>query len=119
MLAGDAITLALVTVFGFASHGTIETAGTRILATYIPLLVSWFLISPYLGVYNPTKVCKLRQMWRPFWAMVLSGPFAGWLRGVWLNTPVLPIFVIILGGVSALSILLWRLIYFLIFCRQR
>jgi len=111
LIIGDAITLALVTAVGFASHGTLETAGTRMLTTYVPLLVSWFLIAPYLGVYNLEPVADIRQLWRPFWAMVLAAPFAAWMRGAWLGTAILPLFVVVLGGFSALAIIVWRLLY--------
>jgi hypothetical protein len=49
--------------------------------------------------------------------MVLAGPMAAWLRGVLLNSPILPLFVIILGGVSALAILTWRGLYWLFMTR--
>jgi len=111
LIIGDAITLALVTAVGFASHGTLETAGMRMLTTYVPLLVSWFLIAPYLGVYKLELVGDFRQLWRPFWAMVLAAPFAVWMRGAWLGTAILPLFVVVLGGFSALAILVWRLLY--------
>ena len=111
LIIGDAITLALVTAVGFASHGTLETAGMRMLTSYVPLLVSWILIAPYLGVYKLELVSDLRQLWRPFWAMVLAAPFAAWMRGAWLGTAILPLFVVVLGGFSALAILVWRLLY--------
>ena len=36
LIAGDIITLAIVTIIGFASHGTADTAGARMLTTFIP-----------------------------------------------------------------------------------
>lgn len=119
LLAGDVVTISVITILGFVSHGTLATAGMRILATFIPMLVSWFLIGPHLGVYDQSKICIPSQLWRPIWAMVLAAPFASWLRGVWLNSPILPIFVFVLAGVSALGMLLWRLSYYLIRCRKR
>ena len=111
LLVGDVIVLGLVTVLGFASHGTVGSAGGRMLTTYIPLVVSWLLIAPFLGVYNPSLVIELRQLWRPFWAMVLAAPFAAWMRGAILGTAILPVFVVVLGGISALAILAWRFMY--------
>jgi hypothetical protein len=43
--------------------------------------------------------------------MVLAGPLAGWMRALWLGQGVAPIFVVVLGGISALSLLAWRTIY--------
>ena len=118
LIIGDVITLILVTVFGFATHGTLATAGERIFITFVPLLVAWVAVAPFLGVYDPGRALDARQLWRPFWAMVLAAPLASWLRGVWLNAPIIPIFVLVLGGFSALAILAWRAIYALIFARR-
>ena len=119
LIIGDTLTLAIVTVFGFASHGTAGTAGSRMLTTFIPLLVAWLLVAPHLKVYDPEIALDVRQLWRPFWAMVLAGPMAAWLRGVLLNSPILPVFVVILGGVSALAILAWRGLYWLLMTRMK
>lgn len=113
LISGDVLTLALVTLFGFASHGELGSAGARMLTTFIPLVVAWLLVSPHLRVFDMRFTQKASQLWRPFWAMVLAGPLAAWLRGAMLNAPILPIFVVVLGGVSALSLLAWRVIYWL------
>lgn len=119
LLAGDVIVLALVTVFGFATHGSLGSAGTRMLTTFVPLVVAWLLVAPFLGAYNLQFAADWRQLWRPFWAMVLAGPMAGMLRGFMLNNaPILPIFIVVLGGISALSMLGWRLIYVLVAGRK-
>lgn len=114
LIAVDILVLALVTIIGFASHGSIETAGSRMITTFLPLTVAWFLIAPHLMVYNKILVQDFRHLWRPFWAMILAAPMAAWLRGIILNTPILPIFVLIIGGVSAFAILLWRGLYWLL-----
>jgi len=116
---GDIITLALVTAIGFASHGTLDSAGLRMLTTFVPLVVAWYLIAPHLGVYDPSNVSEFRQLWRPFWAMILAAPLAAWLRGMLLNVAISPIFVLVLGGVSAVAILLWRLLYYYLATRRR
>ena len=114
LLVGDVLTLGLVTVFGFATHGTFDTAGIRMLSTFIPLVIAWLLVAPHLDTFNLLVIKDYRNLWRPFWAMVIAAPMAAWLRGIWLNAPILPIFVIVLGGFSALGLLVWRSIYFLI-----
>lgn len=65
LIAGDIITLAIVTVIGFASHGTADTAGSRMLTTFIPLVVAWFLVAPFLHVYHTEVFHDGRQLWRP------------------------------------------------------
>jgi hypothetical protein len=111
LFLGDVLTLVLTTLVGFSSHGTLDTAGSRILATFFPSLVAWLLVAPLLGAYDLDRTLQLPQLWRPFWAMVLSAPMAALLRGLWLNAPILPVFVIVLGGINALSILAWRSLY--------
>jgi len=117
LITGDIITLVIVTLIGFASHGTADTAGSRMLTTFIPLVAAWLLISPHLKVYDGDTVLEGRQLWRPFWAMILAAPMAVFLRGLILNSPILPVFVIILGGVSAVAILAWRGLYWLVATR--
>lgn len=112
LLLGDALTLALTTIFGFAFHEELGTFSTRMLATFIPLLAAWLLVAPHLGAYDLRRMGELGQLWRPFWAMVLAAPMAAWLRAVWLNAAILPVFVVVLGGISALALLLWRVIYY-------
>ena len=119
LLAGDILVLAVVTVIGFARHGELASSGARYLTTFIPLAVAWLLVAPFLGVFDPQRVANPRQLWRPFWAMVLAGPMAGWLRGVLLNEPIQPVFVAVLGGISALALLAWRSLYWLLISRKK
>jgi hypothetical protein len=111
LIIGDLIALILVTIWGFATHGELGTAGTRMLTTFVPLSIAWAAVAPFLGLYDPSRAKDLRQIWRVLWAGVLAGPLAAWLRGVWLNAPIIPIFVLVLGGVGAVGILIWRLLY--------
>ena len=119
LIIGDIVTFAVVTVAGFASHGTAGTAGSRMMTTFFPLLAGWFLIAPHLNVYDQDTALDWRNLWRPFWAMVLAGPMVAWMRGILLAAPILPLFVIILGGVSALTIFAWRGLYWLIASRMQ
>jgi hypothetical protein len=119
LIIGDLLTLLLVTVAGFARHAELMTSGLRLLSTFIPLATAWFLVSPHLGVFDVDRVYDPKQLWRPFWAMVLAAPLAGWLRGVWLDAQILPVFVVVLGGISALSILIWRGIFFAAVARKQ
>jgi asparagine N-glycosylation enzyme membrane subunit Stt3 len=118
VIIGDILMLGLVTLFGFASHDELGTAGTRMMTTFVPLVFAWVLISPWLGVFRDEIMDNPRQLWRPFWAMVLAGPMAAWIRGAWLQRPIVPLFVVILGGVSALALLAWRTIFWLITSRR-
>lgn len=118
LLIGDAIVLLLVTLTGFASHERLSSGILRILSTFVPLLTGWVLIGVHVGVFDLAKAADPRQLWRPFWAMVLAGPFAGWMRALFLGTGVSSIFVVVLGGISALSLLVWRTLYLVLSARM-
>ncbi len=110
-MAGDILVLALVTIGGFATHGSLGSAGLRMLTTFVPLALSWLLVAPHLKVFDEANIRDLRQIWRPFWAMVLGAPLAAFFRGVLLGEPVQTVFVLVIGGTSALGLLGWRLLY--------
>lgn len=118
LVAGDILVLLLVTIFGFATHGELGSAGLRMLTTFVPLVVAWALVAPHLGVFDLEKSSQAGQLWRPFWAMVLAGPLAAWLRGTLLNAPIVPIFVVVLGGICAIALFLWRLLYWAVYARR-
>jgi len=109
-VVGDLFALGGVTLVGFASHGELGTAGWRMLTMFLPLLGGWFLAGPALGVYDLERIGQPLQLWRPAWAMFLGGPGAAGLRGLWLNAPVIPIFIVVTSTVGALGMLLWRML---------
>ncbi len=114
LVSGDVAVLFLVTLVGFASHDRLGSSVVRIMTTLVPVLVGWVLIGVHVGVFDPARAADPRQLWRPFWAMVLAGPFAGWLRAVFLGSGVAPLFVVVLGGFSALALLAWRTLYWIL-----
>ena len=112
LIMGDALALAIITVIGFASHG--ETAISfvpRMFTTFIPLVVSWFLIAPWLGTFDAQITSNLKQIWRPPLAMLLAAPMVSFLRAALLNSTALPLFTLILGGSAALGMFIWRGVY--------
>ncbi len=117
LFSGDIIAAAIITAWGFASHDRLGTAGFRLLTTFVPVLTAWLMVAPFLGVYDPQRAADPRQLWRPFWAMVLAGPMAALIRAFWLGGAIAPIFVIVLGGFSALGLLAWRIVYWFFFAR--
>lgn len=110
LFAGDALTLAFITLAGLTHHGELSQGGARFGIDFCAQIAAWLLVAPHLGVYDPGQASNLRQLWRPFWAMVLAGPLAAWLRGAALNSPIPPVFVVVWGGSSALGLLAWRLL---------
>jgi hypothetical protein len=119
LIVGDVITLVLVTVIGFASHGTLGSAGTRMLTTFIPLAAAWFMVAPILGLYNLKLISEPRNLWRPLYAVLIAAPLAAWLRGIMLNSQILVLFVAVLGAFGALGVIVWRVVFYLIQSRTR
>lgn len=118
LILGDLFTFILLTVVGFASHQELGTAGWRLLTTFLPLCVGWAVSAPLLGLYRPDVYSRSAQIWKSLWGMLLAGPFAALLRGVWLNRPILPIFAIVLTASGMLGMLLWRLLFWLLIARR-
>jgi hypothetical protein len=112
LVLGDILAVAVITVIGFATHGETDLPFLpRMGTTFFPLVVSWFLIAPWLGLFGEQIVLNHRQLWRPALAMILAAPIAAILRAAMLNTVALPLFTLILGSTSALGIFIWRGIY--------
>ena len=113
LIVGDIIALAIITVIGFATHGETDLSfAPRMFTTFIPLAVGWFLIGPWLGLFNSQITSAPKQLWRPPLAMLLAAPMAAILRAAMLNAIALPLFAMILGGSAALGMLIWRGVYF-------
>lgn len=112
LVIGDIIALAIITVIGFATHGETDLSFVpRMLTTFIPLLIGWFLIAPWLGLFARKYTDSTKQLWRPSLAMLLAAPMTAVLRAAMLNAAALPLFTIILGGSAALGMLVWRGLY--------
>ncbi|MBI5841346.1 MAG: DUF3054 domain-containing protein [Chloroflexi bacterium] len=120
LILGDILAIALLTVIGFASHG--ETGLSflpRMATTFFPLLVGWFLVSPWLGLFDEQTVKDRRLFWRPALAMILAAPMATILRAALLNGAALPLFTLILGSTGALGMVIWRGLYLFFTRRNR
>lgn len=113
LFVGDILVLALVTAIGFATHGETDLSFLpRFAALYFPLSISWFLLAPWFGLFQPEITSNPKQLWRPVLAMLFAVPLAAILRGLILNTPIIPIFAVVLSAASAFGMLVWRSIYF-------
>jgi hypothetical protein len=109
LILGDLVAITMVTLIGFASHGeTSLSFFPRMLTTLVPLAVSWYLVAPWLGLFDPQVSEATRFLWRPALAMLIAGPLAVLLRAILLNTVVIPIFAVVLSATSALGMLVWR-----------
>jgi hypothetical protein len=106
------LVLAVLTLVGFVTHGETDLAFLpRMGALFIPLAISWLLVAPWLGLFQPEITSTPKQLWRPALAILFAIPLAATLRGFTLNAPIIPIFVLVLSATSALGMVLWRGIY--------
>jgi hypothetical protein len=113
LILGDLLAIALVTFIGFAMHGEADVSfAPRMAALYFPLSISWFLLAPSLGLFQPELTSNEKQLWRPAFAMLFAASLAAVLRGLLLNAPIIPIFAAVLAGTSAMGMVIWRVIYF-------
>jgi len=120
LVLGDIIALVIITVIGFATHGETDLSFLpRMLTTFVPLVVGWFLIAPWLGLFDAQTTSTLKQLWRPLLAMLLAAPMAAMLRAAMLNAVALPLFTLILGGSAALGMLIWRLLWYFLATNKR
>lgn len=120
LVLGDLLAIALVTIIGFATHGEADLSfAPRMAALYFPLSISWFLLAPALGLFQPEVTSSPKQLWRPALAMIFAAPLAAVLRGFLLNAPVIPIFAAVLALVSASGMVSWRAVYFLFFVKSK
>lgn len=112
LIGVDGVAYLLVTLAGFASHATLTFDSlNRILATFVPFFAAWLLIAPWLGVYDPGSLGELRPLWRVPLAVAYSAPLGALGRAVWLRSPILPLFLLIMVAVAAPTMTLWRWIY--------
>jgi Protein of unknown function (DUF3054) len=133
LVLGDTLTLLIITLIGFATHGeTSISFFPRVLTTFIPLCVSWFLIAPWFGLFDsaptlpPPNPEGIWGRWREATegakvglAMLFAVPLAVVLRGLILSAPIIPIFAVVLSAISALGMMIWRMLYFLLNRRTR
>lgn len=117
LIFGDILVIAVIAIIGFASHGTLGSSGMRMLATLVPFLAAWFASAIPLKALDP-QLIQGKGIWRPLWAVILAAPLGAWLRGIWLQMPVLTTFVLVMIAFLLLGMFLWRLLYnFLIYPR--
>jgi hypothetical protein len=115
LILGDVLAIAIITIIGFATHGETDLSFLpRMAVLFFPLVVSWFLLAPALGLFQRDLIIHPKQLWRPVWAGLFAGPLAVVGRGFLLNAPILPLFAAIMAAVFALGMAVWRGLYFLL-----
>ena len=115
LVLGDVLAIGLVTIIGFASHGEAGLSFLpRMAAAFFPLMVAWFLLAPWFGLFQDNVIHNARQLWRPALTALFAAPLAAVLRGFILNAPIIPIFAVVLGATAAFGMIIWRGLYFVL-----
>lgn len=105
------LTLGVITLIGFGTHGELQIASLpRMLTTFLPLIASWFMAAPWLGLFDSQKT-ESSFLWRVPFTMLLAAPLASVLRASLLNSSALPLFALILGGSGTIGMLIWRALW--------
>lgn len=115
LILGDIISLAILTVIGFATHG--ETGFSflpRMGVIWLPMLFGWFVLSPWFGLSDEQVIISPRNLWRIILVMLFVAPLAATVRAALLGAAMLPLFPLILGGSNAIGMMVWRWIYIFI-----
>jgi len=112
LIISDIFALLITTVIGFVTHGERELSFLpRLLAAFVPITITWLIIAPWFGLFQPEITSNPKQLWRPVLAMIFAAPLAVVFRGLILNAAVLPIFAIVFGATSAFGVVVWRALY--------
>lgn len=115
LIPGDILAIALITLIGFATHGEAGLSFLpRVAAAFFPLVVAWFLMAPWFGLFQDEIILNARQLWRPVLTALFAAPLAAVVRGFMLNASIIPIFAVVLGATTAAGMVLWRGLYFLL-----
>jgi hypothetical protein len=115
LILGDILAIAVITFIGFASHGEGNISFLPRMGTaFFPVLISWFLLAPWFGLFDESVISNSRSFWRVPLAMLFAAPFASILRAAILGSAALPLFTLILGFTCALGMLAWRVVHGLI-----
>lgn len=114
LVLGDLLALALTTIIGFVTHREADLSFfPRFLAVFIPLSAAWFIFAYAFKLFLFEIVSNPRQLWRAPLAMLFAAPLAVIARGFILQTEIVPVFMLALGGTSALGMMIWRGIFIL------
>lgn len=116
LVIGDLLTLLLFAWIGRRSHALLVTDLGAIVTTAAPFVMSWFVITPWFGLFS----AEVSQNWRKLIprlliAWVIGSPLALLLRAIWLGRSIPgglnPTFALVAFGFTTLFLLVWRLAY--------
>jgi hypothetical protein len=109
-ILGDAIVLIIITILGFATHGTLDETW-RMLITTLGTLLAWAIVAPWFGAFSTASLTRPSSIWRVAYAWAVAAPVAGFLRGWFLGIGVSSTFILTAIAINGLSLVIWRLAY--------
>jgi len=112
LIIGDIISLAILTVIGFATHG--ETGISflpRMGVIFLPMVCGWFALTPWFGLSDEQITANPKNLWRIILVMLFLAPLAATVRAALLGAAMLPLFPLILGSSNAIGMMVWRWLY--------
>jgi hypothetical protein len=119
LILGDILAIAILTLIGFATHRQADTSYLPRMATaFFPVLLSWFVLAPWFGLFDEQVNENQKLLWRVALASLFAAPLATTLRAAWLGSTSLPLFTFVLGISNAIGMTVWRGIYIFIARRK-
>jgi hypothetical protein len=118
LLVDDAVVLVIISVIGITFHQTDPSLFARLPYTLLPFLGAWVFFAAALQMYDPAIASGWNRLWRVPVAAALTAAIGASLRALWLGTPLVPIFVFVMGLAIMLGILLSRSIFILVFGKR-
>ena len=112
LILGDIAALAVITAIGFATHGEIGASYLpRFLAAYFPLVLTWFLLAPWFGLFDEAVTRNAAALYRPALTVIFAAPLAAVFRGFLLSEDIQPIFAMVFTSTNAVGMVAWRAIW--------
>ncbi len=109
---GDALTLLIVTLIGFASHNQLSFSFLgRMALSWVPFTLAWWLLAGRMGLLNPRQKLSLRQTLDLTVATFYAATVGMLLRALALRGVLLPVFALVMAAVAWPALWLWRWIW--------
>ncbi|MEX2160556.1 MAG: DUF3054 family protein [Anaerolineales bacterium] len=118
LLIDDGVMVFIVTFLGLQFHQMDTLLLERLPFTFIPFYAAWVLFAFALQLYDPRRAGAWVELWRVPAAVALAALPAAGLRSVWLGTPLVPVFVLVMAAALTVGLLASRSIYILAYGRH-
>ncbi len=117
LIAGDAFTLLIVTLIGFASHNELQWAFVgRMALSWLPFTLAWWLLAARMQLLDPQRPMSwsltLDLTVAVFYAATVGMMVRAWVMGGVL----LPVFALVMAAVAWPALWLWRWLWRRLLC---